>query len=354
MMALKVIGDAAVRALMARLTQEARVVAPHRREGCDQWAFRDVTDPAKVSLKYTSTLLPPKKYAMPTVEEMLRYRLGDGFRAEAVVEAGPLVLFGVHPCDIYGLESLDISMTDKHADPGWVQRRKAMRVVGVDCEPDDHCFCAYMRTDTVSSGYDLFLSPIKGWQEYVVEVATPAGEAMLEGAETREATSEDMAEMRAAQSEKARRQQTRSMNTELLQLPLHFTGFANSPVWQKWADKCYSCGTCNTTCPTCFCFDVVDSPALTLDGGTRERVWDSCQLEEFAVVAPHENFREERRERIRHRFYRKYAYLFTQYGRPYCCGCGRCFRQCVADIDPVEVVNDLLAEAAKEAKTHGV
>ena len=71
------------------------------------------------------------------------------------------------------------------------------------------------------------------------------------------------------------------------------------------------------------------------------------------MVAPHENFRPERWQRLRHRFYRKYAYLFTRYGRVYCCGCGRCVRQCLADIDPVEVLNDLLAEGAKEASIHG-
>ncbi|MCX7600086.1 MAG: 4Fe-4S dicluster domain-containing protein [Armatimonadetes bacterium] len=353
-MALRVISDAAAKELAAKLMQEALVVAPHRREGRDQWAFREVSDPARIELRYISTILPPKKYAMPPVETILRYRLGEGFQAEEVIEVQPLVLFGVHPCDIYALESLDIAMTDKHADPGWVERRKAMRVVGVDCEPDEHCFCAYMKTDTVQSGYDLFLNPIKGWTEYVAEAATPAGEAMLAMVDGREANSDDIAQMRAAQSGKVRRQQTRKMNTELVQLPLHFTGFANSPVWEKWADRCYSCGTCNTTCPTCFCFDVIDQPALTLKEGTRERVWDSCQLEDFALVATGENFREERPQRVRHRFYRKYAYLFTQYGRPYCCGCGRCFRQCVANIDPVEVVNDLLAESAKEAKAHGV
>jgi len=353
-MALRAVTDGAVRELMAKLKQEMRVVAPHQREGREQWQFADVEDPAAVALRYTSTILPPKKYAFPTRETLVRYTMGEEFRAEPVVEAEPMALVGVHPCDIYGLQSLDIAMTDAHVDPNWVERRKGMRIIGVDCMPDDWCFCASMKTSTVSSGYDVFLTPINGWAEFVAESATPEGEAMLAMVDSREATSGDLAQVRAWQSDKVATQRERRINTDVNDLPLHFTGFSNSEVWQKWAAKCYSCGTCNTTCPTCFCFDVLDQIELSLDEGSRTRVWDGCMLEDFAVVAPAENFREERRDRIRHRFYRKYAYLFTRYGRPYCCGCGRCVRQCLAEIDPVTVLNELLAGARKEAKGHAL
>jgi sulfhydrogenase subunit beta (sulfur reductase) len=353
-MTLRVLTDAAVREMIGKLLQQGPVMAPHRREGRNQWQFMPVRDPARVELKYITTILPPKKYAFPPREVLVRYRLGERLQAEPVVEAEPAVLFGVHPCDLYALQCLDISMADSYVDPNWVARRQQLRVVGVDCEPDEWCFCAYMNTSTVSSGYDLFLTPIKGWAECVAEVATPAGEEMVSLVESRPAGGEDLAAVRAHQAEKIRRQQGRRANAELQELPLRFTAFADSPVWEKWAAKCYSCGTCNITCPTCFCFDVVDEFKLTLDEGWRARVWDGCLLEDFALVAPHENFRKDRSQRLRHRFYRKYAYLFTRYHRPYCCGCGRCVRQCLASIDPVEVLNDLLAEAAKkEAVAHG-
>jgi ferredoxin len=68
-------------------------------------------------------------------------------------------------------------------------------------------------------------------------------------------------------------------------------------------------------------------------------------LESFAEVASGENFREERPHRLRHRHFRKYAYLYTKFGRPFCCGCGRCVRQCLVHIDPVAIINDLIAES---------
>ena len=144
----------------------------------------------------------------------------------------------------------------------------------------------------------------------------------------------------------------RRIHCELSSLPLYFQGFADSGVWKQWAEKCYSCGTCNLTCPTCFCFDVLDETDLSLASGVREREWDGCMLEGFAAVGSGENFREKREERLRHRFFRKYAYLFTRYGRPYCCGCGRCVRQCLVHIDPVGIINDLLAESRKGAFAH--
>ncbi len=34
-------------------------------------------------------------------------------------------------------------------------------------------------------------------------------------------------------------------------------------TWKEIAEKCYSCGSCNTTCPACFCFNMHDESELT-------------------------------------------------------------------------------------------
>jgi sulfhydrogenase subunit beta (sulfur reductase) len=122
-----------------------------------------------------------------------------------------------------------------------------------------------------------------------------------------------------------------------------------TPVWKEIAERCYSCGSCNTTCPTCFCFDMVDDIDPEMKGGVRYRTWDSCQLLDFAVVAGGHNFRGERWQRVKHRWQRKFLYLYRQFGRPYCTGCGRCSRACTADINIVDVSNRLIAFGGKEA-----
>ena len=105
--------------------------------------------------------------------------------------------------------------------------------------------------------------------------------------------------------------------------------------------KCVSCGNCTAVCPTCYCFDIYDDVELDMSGGERKRTWDSCQLEEFAVVAGGENFRKERSSRQRHRYYRKFNYSVEKYNKYFCTGCGRCSRACMAGIELKETLNSL-------------
>ena len=113
-------------------------------------------------------------------------------------------------------------------------------------------------------------------------------------------------------------------------------------IWAEQARKCLSCGSCNLVCPTCYCFDVKDDVDISLKTGNRYRTWDGCVLEDFAKVAGDENFREERLQRYRHRFYRKGMYLYDKYGQIACVGCGRCASACLPDIaDPIAVYNAL-------------
>jgi len=73
-------------------------------------------------------------------------------------------------------------------------------------------------------------------------------------------------------------------------------------------------------------------------------MWDSCQNESFALVAGGENFREERSQRQRHRYYRKFKYNVDRYARFFCTGCGRCSRTCMAGIDLKETLKQLVEE----------
>jgi sulfhydrogenase subunit beta (sulfur reductase) len=127
-------------------------------------------------------------------------------------------------------------------------------------------------------------------------------------------------------------------------LPQVFEYIYNSPVWNKVAEKCLGCGTCNLLCATCYCFDVRDEVEIDMKKGSRERFWDSCMLNEFAEVAGGENFREKLESRTRHRLYRKFKYLTQDSGALHCVGCGRCSKYCPADINIVQIINDLIED----------
>ena len=87
---------------------------------------------------------------------------------------------------------------------------------------------------------------------------------------------------------------------------------------------------------------------VNLEDGERVRQWDGCLLADFATVSGGHNFRPKAESRLRHRYYRKFQYLMTKYGRAFCTGCGRCSRSCLAHINPPDTINALVATAAKE------
>ena len=115
------------------------------------------------------------------------------------------------------------------------------------------------------------------------------------------------------------------------------------PVWEERATLCFSCGSCNLVCPTCYCFDVREEIKWDLSSGERLRVWDGCMLTDFATVAGKHNFRKSPSARFRHRYYRKGKYVPDKIGGEIACvGCGRCITACVAKIaSPVEIFNRL-------------
>jgi ferredoxin len=67
-------------------------------------------------------------------------------------------------------------------------------------------------------------------------------------------------------------------------------------------------------------------------------------LSSFATVAGGENFREDKKERLKHRIYRKFDYLMKKHNQSVCVGCGRCVRACLAEISPKKIVQSITGE----------
>jgi hypothetical protein len=322
-----------VEALMA----ERKVAAPVLKEtnvsdpSDEKFGWAYLEDAGDVRLDYTVTVLGPKKFLWPPRQELVAYRLDDGPQPEAVVEHEPTVLLGVHPCDITAIATLDAAFAKDVADPHYLSRRADTAIIGVDCAApcDESSFCLDMGSLYPESGYDVMLTPMG--DDYFVEVATDLGKALVEAAAVREATKADM-EAHKKFTEEKRSNFHYQLPYEVKYLPEVLEQSYDSLVWEAIARRCFSCGSCNTTCPTCYCFDVYDEIADDLSGGCRTRRYDSCQLDPFAEVAGGESFREERSSRLRHRMFRKGKYIQEQTGRPGCVGCGRCERACVANI----------------------
>lgn len=345
-MALRVIDKGTFSRFVDQLiASEPQVVGPVRKG--DKFVFGPLTRAEDLVLDYVSTLLPPKKYFFPPQETLVRFRTSPTVEVEPVVEAPPQVILGIHPCDLRGIWALDQTFGDDQVDGNYRARREAATLIGVDCWPDEHCFCTSVGSHLPEAGtFDLFLTDIGA--AYAVEIGSDRGRRLLEThAQTREATGADLALLA-----KARRQKeagvTARLHADVNTLPLLFDAVQKSPTWEELGAKCLSCGTCNLVCPTCYCFDVGDLMQLNLTEGERRRQWDGCVLADFATVAGGHNFRKEAKNRLRHRYYRKFQYLMTKYGKSFCTGCGRCSRACLVHINPPDTINALIPAEEKE------
>ena len=320
----------------------AEVVGAKRKDG--KYAFGKLADASQLCLDYDFALYPPKGFLLPPKETLIKFELGEEPKAEPVVEAKPVILFGVHPCDIKAIELLDAAFSGTNRDINYLSRRAKTTMIGVDClNPNPNAFSASLGTATTDTGFDLMLTDIGG--SYVVAVGSSEGEQLLNRyAVTREATQSELAE-RDEQRRKALARYKVTLSVSVEELPALLGKSWDSPVFKEKSEKCLSCGSCVMVCPTCFCFDVQDDMALNLRQGERYRQWDGCMLAGFALVAGGENFRKDSQSRFRHRMYRKGKYLLERYGKLGCVGCGRCASACLAEIaSPAETFNMLKEE----------
>lgn len=266
-------------------------------------------------------------------------------RYESSFETEPFVLFGVHPYDMAAITHMDHFFTGQHEDEHYSARRKGCTLVVMDAQNvSANNFADYMDSAVSKKGGDVLLSRVK--DGYLVEAHTPKGMALMKSlGKAKNATSAQLKErekLQEANRKAMRKHQLKGAPSDLSDL---LRRNYDNPLWKDRGGLCLSCGACNVVCPTCYCFDVQDEPDWAPNCATRCRLWDGCQLKDFAVVAGNHNFRKNASERYRHRFLHKGEYMPDATGEVSCVGCGRCITACVPKIaNPVEVFNKLWGE----------
>jgi ferredoxin len=309
-----------------------------------RFAFERLETPEELRLDHDVTILPPKKLFFPPVQDLIRF---DGDEFAAAVEPEEKVLLGVHFYDVKAIDETDLLFSERHFDVNYMAHRQTTTIVAANIQTvSDRAFFGSVGTDVAAKGHDAFLTAIDGG--YVFDPLTERGEALQKSGRFEPATDVQRQEADRVNAEALTKcSEKLEHSTEEIAAKVG-AAFANEELWSELATDCFSCGSCNTVCPTCYCFDVQDTWNVDQASGQRTRYWDACLTEDFAKVSlgegATENFRGSRGERFRHRIMRKSVYLNDKLGGPACVGCGRCSAACTADIaDPVRVIEQIMA-----------
>ncbi len=338
--------------LVEVLSRDRRVVGPVSKE--NQFVFAELTDPAMLRMDYPISLLSPKKYFFPQYETLLTFDRRSPSAAQATLTAQPTAIVGMHPCDITSTWLLDRVFSDNNKDAYYLGKRDRAVVIGLDCARpcDEHQFCRDMGSLYPKKGYDLFLQDLG--DRYLVTVGSETGQKLVDADKL--FSPAQAADLHAGEQFEQSKSAAfpRRLPFESSRIPALLGESYDSLIWDAVARRCFSCGSCNLVCPTCYCFNVSDELEMDLKSGQRRRRWDACQLRDFAEVAGGENFREQAAERLRHRIFRKGKYMTEQFGQLGCVGCGRCDRTCVASISIRKTFEQLwesqMARAAEQER----
>jgi NAD(P)H-flavin reductase/formate hydrogenlyase subunit 6/NADH:ubiquinone oxidoreductase subunit I len=325
--------DLFVRSLMSAY----EVVGVQEKRG--RLTMERLDDPAALQLEFSPQVHSPKKFLFPNWEKLFSFRLGGKVHLEAEKAAVPRIIFGMHPCDLHAVKVLDDCLFEGEADSAYRAKREATVLIGVDCLPDEHCFCTSVGADRAANGFDLFFH--RSGEGYLVQTGSERGERLLLRHAVKVTT----------RGEESPLPLQAKPCTEQLDFPPEtlaplLGGVYEHSMWQEIGDRCLGCGACTLLCPTCYCFNVQDQLDINLESGDRVRTWDSCQFDQFTRISGGTEFRSDQADRQRHRFFRKYKYLWEKHERTACVGCGRCSRECLAKIAPVKVLNRLFVEEA--------
>lgn len=324
-----------------RIINEKRVLGPKAKK--NKFVFDRIESADEIRLDYDVTILPPKKAFFPTKQDLIKF---EGNKPTSCINPTEQVLFGVHFYDIKAIDMLDYLFNENNVDNNYLANRHATTVVGSSIQKiSDRAFFGSVGSNVTAKGHDAFITKLS--TGYHVQTLTEKGEELISFGQFTRANDKQIneaKELNAAVMNACKEKLHHS--TEEISKKLR-ASFDKDHIWEKASEKCFSCGSCNIVCPTCYCFDVQDEWNLDQQSGVRSRSWDGCLMEDFAKVSlgpsGSENFRHDRSQRFRHRIMRKTTYLNAKLQGPACVGCGRCSIGCVPDIaDPVNVINKVM------------
>jgi sulfhydrogenase subunit beta (sulfur reductase) len=332
---------------LEKLLETGEVIAPVAGHGEDV-VFSTISSPGQVLWNFMNPLHPPKQFLLPQTDPIVTIkRNGQRHEVEPIYDDSRRILFNVRSCDVKGIAFLTRMHEMEPTDASYLRRSNSLTVISLTCNTPcllGFCVC----TDSgpfLNDGYDIQLTDLGG--DYLVEVSSEKGEAAVSAGANlfRTATEGEVSQRKGLEIAARKRfgQETCHFASAMRRIS---TGRVQDALWGKISDWCLECGGCSLICPTCYCFSVKDRAR---DGNwIRCRTWDSCQYAAFTLEASGHNPREQRKERMKRRFFHKVsAQYYMRDGTVGCVGCGRCIKVCLGTAHMPAVVS-----AIRKGKWH--
>lgn len=311
--------------------------------GTDGTRFASL-DEGQLDLDYANSAKPAKGLFFPQTQKMFDFEV-EGRKVVGVTEpeapSDPRLLFGIRPCGVRAITTLDRLFNWDFSDPYYNQVRDRSTLISFTCsQPGASCFCASVGGGPASQeGADMLWTDLG--DSFFVEAFTDKGEQVAKlGGELFTPSGDDEAQQAAQVKADSLESFVRTVDIEAARNALKES--FESDYWEALARRCLGCGICTLLCPTCHCFDIND--VVSRGKMWRERTWDTCQFKYYTIHASGHDPRPVQRHRQRNRIYHKIAYMPERLGHDGCVGCGRCIAHCPVNIDIVQVLEDLQEE----------
>ncbi len=321
-----------------RIIEDYKVVAPKRMAGKGRFSDMDIVSYDRVEslsdiVFSDKTYFSAKSVFFPIRETMFNY--DKRFAEDTRIEKQPTIIF-LRACDINAVNVLDTIFLENggYQDCYYKRHRENVKIFLLECpRPFEDCFCASMGTNKTDN-YSVFIR--KEENGYAIKINDEAFmKHFPEGAKAKVAPHfvED--------------------DLDALNIPdsIDCSLFKNR-MWDEYSQRCIACGRCNISCPTCCCFTVQD---IAVDNSTqnseRQRIWSSCQIKKFSLLAGDHDFRIPKGDRMRYKVLHKVVDFKKKFGFNMCVGCGRCDQVCPEYISMakcIKKINEICIADRKE------
>ena len=311
--------------LLNKISKDKLLIAPLN-QGKDVM-FCEINDPSDIPLDYANTVKPPKEFFLAQQETILSF----GKKPSAYIDDRKKVLFGIRPCDLSGIISMDNTFREIVEDTNYLSKRANTLIIALACTKacDENAFCESMGAGPVAkSGYDIQLIR-SGDDSFFASSGSKEGEMIIK-------------------ENNGLFKKTSETPLDKVDLGVGFDPitlvkklddlFDDIEFWEDVSKTCIRCAGCNYLCPSCFCFNVKDTSS------ERRRGWDSCMLRGFTREASTHIPRNGLYTRFRQRMYHKYKWHYERYDSHMCTGCGRCITYCPGNVPYREIIERIIKD----------